>query len=541
MDLHALNSVRELVWLWIVGPAVLLAGLVLTLRLGLPQFLRVKAAWQGLSADDAEAPGLMPPAASVALSTAAAHGAAAALGAATAVSLGGPGVLPWVWLGAFLIAPLRVGEVLLARTAPAGAAAGGVPGSLAVRLVRDGGWRPVGWLLLALVGVGAFAWGGGAQGEALAEIARGVVPEGARAIVAGVALLAIALGVAGGRRVGALAGYVALVALILVGGVALLAALSRPERALAVFVRALGDVFAGAAQTSAWSGALVGEIARTALVSAFAPLAATVGAAGALDAQARARSTKGHAATALVGPIAYALVSSLVVMALVGTGAFSEAREETRPLSSLRVYETEFETVSQRLERDRLRNGFMRVRAGELRDLSLRLAGERAVLFEPRFTYYGGPADVALGIEDGVVTRIMRPDRSALMEIPLKQTKQVLVRGQTVPIDGSLLAVAAAKAPGGRVAAQALLAALALLSVVAAGALALAMRETFAALLGARAGLAASLLPGVGLGLVALGWTPWLAPLGAVVAGVTAALVALVLLVRSGEIARLWR
>jgi hypothetical protein len=163
------------------------------------------------------------------------------------------------------------------------------------------------------------------------------------------------------------------------------------------------------------------------------------------------------------------------------------------------------------------------------------------VLFEPRFTYYGGPADVALGIDEGVVTRIMRPDRSALMELPLVQARKVLVRGQTVPVDGSLLAVAAAKAPGGQVAAQALLAALALLSVVAAGGLALAMRETFAALLGARVGVAASLLPGLGLGLVALGWTPWLAPLGALVAGVTAALVALVLLVRSGEIARLWR
>jgi Na+/alanine symporter len=541
MEPQALTSARELVWLWIAAPAVLLAGLVLTLRLGLPQILRVKAAWQGLAADDPDAAGVMPPAASVALSAAAAHGAAAALGAATAVSLGGPGVLPWVWLGAFLLAPLRIGESLLARTAPAGAASGGVPGSLAVRLVRDGGWRPVGWVVLACVAVSALAWGGGVQGEALAEVARGVVPEGARAIVAGVALLAVGVGVAGGRRVGALIGYVALVALILVAGIALLAALSRPERALAVFARALSDVFAGAAQTGAWSGALVGEIARTALVSAFAPLAATTGTTGALDAQARARATKGHAATALVGPIAYALVSSLVVMALVGTGAFSEAREETRPLSSLRVYETEFETVSQRLETDRLRTGFMRVRAGELRDLSLRLAGERAVLFEPRFTYYGGPADVALAIDEGVVKRIMRPDRAALMELPLVQTRQVFVRGQTVPIDGSLLAVAAAKAPGGRIAAQALLAALALLSVVAAGALALAVRAMFTPLLGAPLGIAASLLPGLGLGLVALGWTPWLAPVGSIAAGVTAALVALVLLVRSGEIARLWR
>lgn len=541
MDLHALDSLRELVWLWIVAPAVLLAGVVLTLRLRVPQLTRLRAAVQGLGAEDAATPGTMPPAAAAALSVAATHGAAAALGAATAVALGGPGALPWVWLLAFFTAPLRVGEALLARTAPAGGAEKGVPGSLAARLVRDGGWRPIGWALVALVALSAFAFVGGVQGEALRGLAGALVPDGAAYLVAGCAVLAAAMGVAGPKRVGVLAGYVVLVALLLVCGVVLLAALSRPERALPVFLRALSDVYAGAAQTGAWSGALVGEIARAALVYAVAPLAAASGLTGALDAQARAKTTRGQAATAMLGPLAYALTSSLVVMALVATGAFSTPREETRPLSELRVYDSEFETVSQRLEEDRLRTGFMRVRAGELRDLSLRFATERAMLLEPHFTYYGEPADIAVQVEDGIVKRMMRPDGMALMEIPAGQARHVMVRGQTPPMNGSLLAVAAAKAPGGSVAAQTLLAALALLAAIAAGALALALRATIARVSSERAGLVASLLPAAGLALTAAGIAPWLAPVGAIVAGLCAALVALVLLVRSGEIAKLWQ
>lgn len=540
MDLHALESLRDLEWLWLVAPAVLLAGVVLTLRLRAPQFTRLKAAWQGLGADDGTTEGTLPPAAAAALSIAAAHGAAAALGAATAVALGGPGALPWVWLLAFFTAPLRIGETLLARTAPPGGAEKGVPGSLAARLVRDGGWRPVGWVLVVLVALTAFAFVGGVQGDALRQLATGLVPAGAPYIIAGCAVIAAAMGLAGPKRVGVLAGYVVLVTLILICVVALLAALSRPDQIFPVFSRALSDVFAGATQSGAWSGALVGEIARAALVYAVAPLAAASGVTGALDAQARAKSTRGQAATSILGPLTYALTSSLLVMALVATGAFSTPREETRVLSELHVYESEFETVSQRLEEDRLRTGFMRIRAGELRDLSLRFATERAMLLEPHFTYYGAPADLALQFEKGVVTRLMRNDGRALAEIPLEQARHVMVRGQTVPMGGSLLAVAAAKAPGGGVAAQTLLAALALLAAIAAGALALGVRFMFARIVSERAGLVAALLPAAGLALAAAGLTPWLAPLGAIVAGLCAALVALVLLVRSGEIAKLW-
>ena len=541
MDLHALDSLRELVWLWVVAPAVLLAGAVLTLRLGAPQFMRLKAAWQGLGAEDTSTPGTMPPAAAAALSVAAAHGAAAALGAATAVALGGPGALPWVWLLAFVTAPLRVGETLLARTAPAGGAEKGIPGSLAARLVRDGGWRPVGWVLVVLLAVTAFAFVGGVQGDALRDLSRGLVPAGASYLVAGAAVLAAVMGLAGPKRVGVLAGYVVLVALVLVCGVAVLAALSRPEQTLGVFSRALGDVFSGATQTGAWSGALVGEIARAALTFAVAPLAAASGLTGALDAQARAKTTRGQAATALLGPLAYALTASLLVMALTATGAFSTAREETRRLTDLRVYVSEFDTVSQRMEEDRLRTGFLRVRSGELRDLSLRFAAERSMFLAPHFTYYGRPADIALRIEKGVITRMMRNDGMALQEIPVAQARQVWVRGQTTPINGSLLSVAASKAPGGLVAAQTLLAALALLAAIAAGALAIGLRATVEQVTNERLGLAASLLPALGLGLAAAGVTPWLGPFGALAAGATATLVALVLIVRSGEIAKLWK
>jgi hypothetical protein len=67
------------------------------------------------------------------------------------------------------------------------------------------------------------------------------------------------------------------------------------------------------------------------------------------------------------------------------------------------------------------------------------------------------------------------------------------------------------------------------------------VRVTVARVSSEQIGMAASLLPAAGLALAAVGITPWLAPVGAIAAGLTATLVAVVLVVRSGEIAKLWK
>jgi AGCS family alanine or glycine:cation symporter len=545
MTPDALNALTESFWLAVVVPAVLLAGITLTVRLRLPQVLRLRAAWRALGDEDQGVSGAVPPAASVALSLAAQQGAAAAVGAATAIGLGGPGALPWVWMLAFLLAPLRLGETLLARTAPPGRASRGVPGSLAARLAHDGGWRSVGRALAVLLAFAAPLIGAGLHGVAAAEATAGVLPDAPPFVVAGGAVVALGLALAPPVRVAVPSGYAVLVALVLVTGVGVLAALSDPGGVLPALARAISDVFAGAEETGAWTGALAGEIARAGVVSASAPLVAAGGSTGAFDALARARSTRGQAAAALLGPLAYALVVTAVGVATTATGTFFKRVPGSRTLDQVVVLSTAYETASQRREPDRYRNGFLRIREGRLRDVSLTLATERGTIDGPRFSYYGRPADLAAETREGRVVRLMRNQGLALKEIPARQAARVVVEGELLPTRGHLLAVTAARAPGGKVAAQAMLAGLAVLAALGAGALGLSVRRTLEETFGRIAGRVAGALPGAGmLALVAVREQPaaaYLEPLAGLVAGVIGLTVSLVLLVRSGEIARLDR
>src|SRR5688500_13304733 len=96
------EAARDVAWLYVAGPIVGLAALYLTARLGVPQILRLAAAFRGIREHDRDAAGDVSPGIAVALSTVGAYGAAGAVGAATAISIGGAGAIAWIWLGGIL-------------------------------------------------------------------------------------------------------------------------------------------------------------------------------------------------------------------------------------------------------------------------------------------------------------------------------------------------------------------------------------------------------------------------------------------------------
>src|SRR5690606_26082413 len=149
-----------------------------------------------------------------ALASVASYGAAGAVGAATAVSLGGAGAVAWVWLFTILLAPLRMGEALLARTAPPGKA-GKPTGSLAGRLLAEKGFLSgLGWALLGLVPLAGFAFYGGTHGEAVVDAADELLPGSALALGLTVAGAALVLALLPLDRAGSILGWIAAVALI---------------------------------------------------------------------------------------------------------------------------------------------------------------------------------------------------------------------------------------------------------------------------------------------------------------------------------------
>lgn len=543
MDPVVLADLREPLWYYVVTPILGLAALVLTIRLRAPQWRRFADGLRAVRGGGGEG---VSPGQAATLATVTAFAAAAAVGAMTAVTLGGAGTLPWLWLFGIVLAPLRYAEVWLARTDAPGKSGGDdeVTGSLARRFFRMGDrWRLAG-VLVAVLAVGAgFAWGGGANGDALARVTEIVLPGSTLALVGGAAVVGAVLAV-GGARTLPIAGWLGAAGLVTLVAAALWGFASDPGACFAVLGRAFADAFEGAPQLDHWTGAFAGEIARASVVYILVPLAAPTGVSGALHSLAGGK-TRDQAALAVIGPFVCAVAATLLVMVGVGSGALGTRIEGRRGLmEDARIYRVAAESASQRAESDRLYEGMERILEGAPRNPTLSVGTARGMVHEPRFELLKDgqfvPADIALRVVKGRPDRVMVPGRyGALQEAELSLLNDVYVSGQMLP-DGERLLTGSLEAAHD-LAPRLMLAALLALAAVAFGAWGAGIARSLSTKLPMPVRLGAALLPALGGGLAATGLAPWLTPLGAILAGGLVAISALLLLARVGEIAKLDR
>ncbi|MBK8170147.1 MAG: sodium:alanine symporter family protein [Sandaracinaceae bacterium] len=534
MNFDWLLSIRDGVWLYLAAPLLLLTGLWLTLRFRLPQLTRVGEAIRAVR-KSGDADGEMAAWGATMWNTAGMLGAAGAVGAATSVALGGAGALVWIWVWTFLLAPLRLGEAILARTSVAGSK-GDAPTSLVARLRSEKNGTAVAAVLAVCLCIAAFGFGGAAQGEALRTLTNVVVPGATIPIGVAVMVGAAALVLLGAKRTGSFGGFLALFCVASIFGVALLSALADPGRALGALGRTFSDALEGAPTVSAFAGALAGEVARAALVHSLIPTASTTGFAGSVDAMSRG-GTRAQAHAAMIPPFVFALVTTTLGIAFVATGTYSHTGEDVRPFSDVSVYEVAFESPSQRLEGDGLRSGPMRIRGGQLRDSSLVLATERGIITNPTFTYYGSPADLAIDLSEGRAEHLARYQGLALGEIPLAQTAAIMVHGEMLPSGPTLLTRAMARGALRKAGSQLVFAALVMLSILGSAIFGLALmraaqpfttRPWLPKLLG--------VLPALGFGIATLMHAPALSWLGEIGCALASIVVAIVVTMRSDEI-----
>ncbi|AKF08232.1 alanine:cation symporter family protein [Sandaracinus amylolyticus] len=538
--MQALFSARDVLWTWVVPIVLALVGLVLTVVLRAPQLLRLRDGFRAALSHDPRVEGSMPPGTSVLLSSAATWGAAAAVSAATAVALGGPGAIAWLWLFGLLIAPLRYAEVLLARSAPPGKAGEDAHGSLATRLANDSApaLRAIGLALVVLVPLAAFAFVGGVHGGAAADAAGQLLPGSetyvgiAVAVVAALAVLP-ALGRPVATPASAVLGWIALAALGTLFGVAFAAMLQDPARAFGTIPRAFDDVFSGAESVGAFSGAMVGEIAAAALLHVLPPLAATTGADGAIHAAARAPTARGQAAAALFGPLLHVVLATVLACAFVATGAFHRRVEGSRALDEITFWRSGFDTVSQRRETDRTFSGTLRVLDGGVLARPLELATERGMIVDPRYVGEDGqPGDFALRVTDGRITALLEPDgEGTLRQVDLARTSRIRVEGAMLPRGGTLVASAMMRG-GGDIASRIALTALLLLAALGAAGWGVAAARSVPRALA----IPAAFLPALGLLLAATGVAPWLATVGSIAGAVLGLVAAIGLLAKLREL-----
>ncbi len=541
MDPRVLEQWNVSAWAYLAFPVLVLCAVVLTVRLGAPQWTKFGAGLRGLRA---KSEGGMSAALGLSLSTAASFGAAAAIGAATAVSLGGAGVLPWIWLFGIVLAPIRYAETLFSRTDAPGRGDAAQSGSIPRRLFR-GGYRVVGGLLVLLIALTALFFVSGVHGSALKSISTAVMPDNSSAVlfvVAGISLVIGAMSVVQqGNPRGALTivGWVAAVSLIIVFVCGAWGALSDPSRAIAALGRSFSEAISGVDPATPFVGAVAGEVAFAAMLHLLPPLATATGVSSVAHAETAAK-TRPQAAVAVLGPFFYAVLTSALVVTFVGSGAYYTLVDDKRPLTETLFYKSDFATPTERTEAERFYSGYVRIRSGANVDPSVRMGTDRGMVRESRFEYYGETADLAFEVVDGAPRRMMRNEsRFALKDLPVSQARYVDVVGEMLPRGGKLVALGMERSTGGGFASNLLFTALLLLAGIAAGMFGASAARALPADApkGLRFTMAA--LPAVGLLVLALGAPAWWQLIGALCAAHWVVITSGVLVWRSGEIANL--
>lgn len=161
--LELLKSIDAFAW----GPPLLIllvgTGIYLTMRLGLLQVLRLPKAFQLIFIQD-KGPGDVSSFAALCTALASTVGTGNIIGVATAIKVGGPGALFWMWMAAFFGMATKYAEGLLAikyRTKDDhGAVAGGPMHYILLGMGEK--WRPlavlfaVAGVLVTLLGIGTF-------------------------------------------------------------------------------------------------------------------------------------------------------------------------------------------------------------------------------------------------------------------------------------------------------------------------------------------------------------------------------------------------
>src|SRR5690606_26228849 len=260
---------------------------------------------------------------------------------------------------------------------------------------------------------------------------------------------------------------------------------------------------------------------------------------GALHAEARA-ATKRQAAVALLAPLFFGLLTTLLGLSFVATGTFARVAEDERPVAELTAYRVGFDTVSQRREQDRLFTGILRVVGGSTGVVETELGTERGMVRAPTFEDGGEPGDFMLRYREGRVVEVQRRGAlGALERQPLESLAQIRVKGRMLPRGGLLLARSMTRGGGGELIARAGLAALLVLAAIGAAAWGVAVARTLRARVPEKIARFAAALPALGLALAALGVVPGFGLLGAAIAALLTIASSIALLARARQAAQL--
>lgn len=290
LDLN--DGLNRIVW----GPwfmALLFGvGLYLTARLRFFQFTHLGFAWRNsfgrlLRRQAAAEEGAITSFQAVTAAMAATIGVGNVAGVATALALGGPGAIFWMWLVALVGMATKFAEAALGVKYRQVAADGSISGGPFHYIAQGLGWKPLALLYALLAGLASFGIGNMVQANTMAHALETgfAVPAWATGLVAAALVAAVVLG--GIRRIGAAAErIVPLMALAYI--LAALAVLALNVTAIpAAFLAILRHAFEPAAAAGGFAGASVLAAMRFGIARGIFSNEAGLGSASIVHAQAR--------------------------------------------------------------------------------------------------------------------------------------------------------------------------------------------------------------------------------------------------------------
>lgn len=245
------------VWGWPTIALLLGSGLLLTIVTGGAQFRYLGFALRevlGRITEKRSEAGSVSPFQAVATALASTVGVGNIAGVATAISIGGPGALFWLWVSGLLGMCTKFAEIVVALHYREPDATGAMRGGAMYTLKKGFGWPWLGGVFAGLVSLAAFGIGNMVQANSVADSLRSSfgVPPAVTGIVLAAVTAAVILG--GIKRIGEFTSVlVPFMAILYLGGglvIILLHIGDLPD--------AFGQVFTGAFSGSAAAGGFTG-------------------------------------------------------------------------------------------------------------------------------------------------------------------------------------------------------------------------------------------------------------------------------------------
>jgi len=325
----ALNAVSGFVW----GPVMLIlllgTGLYLTLGLRAMPIRRLGYGFRQLSAgrkERREDAGEITPFQALSTALSATIGTGNIAGVATAIALGGPGAVFWMWITALVGMATKYGEAVLAvkyrEVDERGAYVGGP-----MYYIRNGlgdNWRWLGATFALFAMIAAFGIGNTVQSNSVADVLQSnlSIPTWVTGLVLAVLVLIVILG--GVRRIARLAEKLVPAMALLYIGAALVVILLNAGQVPGALGMIVTDAFTGTAATGGFAGAAVLAAIRFGVARGIFSNEAGLGSAPIAHAAARTSDPVKQGTVAMLGTfIDTIVVCTMTALVIIMTGAWS--------------------------------------------------------------------------------------------------------------------------------------------------------------------------------------------------------------------------